>query len=143
MKRHSTLGSSQVPADWEKRDRTKLKRTRAWFEFHNCMNYAGNEEEKLDSVIIGLHTISSKLLKTSETIEDQANIHRADKFIDHVPEYEITIQNPNISRNKGCGSRIKSSREISIELGKGRKCSKCGKIEGHNARSCPQNKQSE
>lgn len=54
---------------------------------------------------------------------------------------KITIQNPVISRNKGCGSRIKSGGEVSSEERKRRKCSICGKIEGHNALSCPLLKQ--
>ncbi|KAK1358880.1 hypothetical protein POM88_043354 [Heracleum sosnowskyi] len=127
VKHYSFLGSSHMVNHCEKKDPKKLKRTRAWFEFQNCMNCAGEEEEKLDSVITGLKLISSSLTKTTFNNTDQGNAHRADKFIGPIPDKEISVKNPNISRNKGCGSRIKSSREISIEAGKGRICSCCKK----------------
>ncbi|KAK1363408.1 hypothetical protein POM88_038969 [Heracleum sosnowskyi] len=123
----------------EKRDPKKLKRTRAWIEFQNCMNRAGEEEEKLDSVITGLQLISSSITKTTDTDMEQGSAHRANKFIGPIPDKEISVKIPNISRNKGCGSWIKSSREISIKAGKGRTCCRCNQAVGHNKRSCPQN----
>lgn len=52
------------------------------------------------------------------------------------------VQNSNISRNKGCGSRLKSGKEVAMneQRDKRRTCSNCGKKAGHNARSCPVNK---
>ncbi|XP_074340775.1 protein FAR1-RELATED SEQUENCE 6-like [Apium graveolens] len=141
LKRHSFLGSSQVDALFEKRDKKKLKRTRAWFEFHNCMNHAEEDEEKLDSVITGLQTIASSITKDSDNNMDQGNAERVDKFIGPIPDTEISVQIPHVSRNKGSGSRIKSSREIAIEAGKRRTCSRCKLAAGHNARSCPLNKE--
>lgn len=142
VKRYSFLGASQISAQCEKCDIKKLKRTRAWFEFQNCMDLAGEEEEKLDSVITGLQSITSSLTKTTYNRTDQSGVYRVDKFLGPIPDNEISVKNPNVSRNKGCGSRIKSSREISIEAGKGRTCSRCKKDEGHNARSCVLNKES-
>lgn len=142
LKRYSFLGSSELKDICEARDRKKLKRTRAWFEFQNCMNLAGEDEGKLDSVITGVHEINVVLTKDKEKTHIEEEAHRADKFIDHVPQSEFSVLNPNMSRNKGCGSRIKSGREIGIETRKGRTCSRCKKVEGHNARSCPLNEES-
>ncbi|KAK1365732.1 hypothetical protein POM88_041293 [Heracleum sosnowskyi] len=135
VKRHSFLGSSQVKDICETWDRKKLKRTRAWFEFHNCMNIAGENEDKLDSVIKGIQSINDALTQSSDNTPVVEGSHRADKFIDHPPESEISVLNPNISRNKGCGSQIKSSREIASEMVMGRHCSKCNQS-GHNAHTC-------
>ncbi|KAK1383136.1 hypothetical protein POM88_020871 [Heracleum sosnowskyi] len=139
VKRYSFLGSSHMLHYCEKWDPKKLKRTRAWIEFQNCMNHAGEKEEKLDSVITGLQLISSSITKTTYADMDQGRAHRADKFIGPIPDKEIYVKIPNISRNKGCGSWIKSSREISIKAWKWRTCSHCNQEIGHNKRSCPQN----
>ena len=108
MKHHSTLGSNLVPPEFEKAKRKKLKRTRAWFEFHNSMNYAGEDEEKLDLILTALDSISSKLSRKPELNAEAWIVHRAERFIGPPTESEPIIQNLNISRNKGCGSRIKS-----------------------------------
>lgn len=98
------------------------------------MNFAGEDEDKLDSVITGVQSINAALTQSTDNTPLQG-VHRADKFIPPVPESEISVLNPNQSRNKGCGSRIKSSRELAIETGKGRQCSRCKDI-GHNTRTC-------
>ncbi|KAK1396433.1 hypothetical protein POM88_006296 [Heracleum sosnowskyi] len=140
IKRHSFLGSSQLKEICEARDRKKLKRTRAWFEFQDCMNQAGEDEDKLDSVLTGVQSINSLLAKNADDTPVQRGAHRADKFIVPVPESDVSVLNPNISRNKGCGRRIKSAREIAIETGNGRKCGRCNGS-GHNVRTCTQNKE--
>ncbi|XP_074360103.1 protein FAR1-RELATED SEQUENCE 5-like [Apium graveolens] len=142
LKRHSFLGSSEVNDICEARDRKKLKRTRAWFEFQNCLNTAGEDDEKLDLVLSGVHEINTALTKDKEKTPLEGGSHRANKFIGPVPQSDINVLNPNISRNKGCGSRIKNAQEIATETAKGRMCSRCKKAEGHNARSCPLNKES-
>lgn len=43
-----------------------MKRARAWFEFHNCMNHAGEDEKKLDSVISEVRLINDALTKDAE-----------------------------------------------------------------------------
>ncbi|KAK1351608.1 hypothetical protein POM88_054180 [Heracleum sosnowskyi] len=138
--RHSILGSTQVSDQCAKRARIKVKKTTAWFEFQTCMKNAGEDEFKVDAVITGLKTINSGIKDSSSTSTVLGGAQRVDKFIGPLPQSNISIQNPNISRNKGCRSRIKSSREISIEVGKGRKCGRCNQIAGHNARSCTFNK---
>ena len=108
------------------------------FEFQNLMNLAGDDEEKLDAIYAGLQ-------KTSNTVSDLMGpqaayglAHRADKFISPPESNEVTIQNPNISRNKCCGSRITSSRELSQQDRKKKKCSNCGQLVQHNACTCPE-----
>lgn len=86
VQNHSTLGSSETPVDSYSGDRSKLKRTRAWFEFNNCMNYAGEDEDKLDIVMSGLQEISSTLQDNRDNNEVQGQTHRADKFVGPVPQ---------------------------------------------------------
>ena len=50
------------------------------------------------------------------------------------------IFNPISSRNKGCGSCLKSNEEISMIFRKMRTCSICNKVDGYNARTCPTTK---
>ncbi|XP_074327493.1 uncharacterized protein LOC141665406 [Apium graveolens] len=90
LKRHSFLGSSQVKDICE-------------------------DEDKLDSVLNGVHEINTALTKDKEKTPLEGGSHRADKFIAHVPLLDINVLNPNMSRNKGCGSRIKSAQEIATE----------------------------
>lgn len=137
IKDHSTLGSSHEPADTDKCNRTKFKRTRAWFEFHNCIKYAGDDEEKIDRIITGLRSIGSALQKQTDGTHVEEPVHRGERFVGPVPQPETSIQNPLVSRNKGCGTRIKSSKENAMKVKIQRKCSNCGKTQGHNARTCP------
>lgn len=139
---HSTLGSSGAPLNTATHDMKRVKRTRAWFEFNNCLDYAGDDEEKLDAVMTCLKEISTKLQTNGENKDVQSLAHRTDKFIGPIPQNDDSIQNPLISRNKGCGNRIKSSKEISIKARKPRTCSLCNKTEGHNACTCPISKAS-
>lgn len=143
LKRNSVVGSQQIYDQCAKLDRMKMKRTNSWFYFQKSIDYAGEDEEKLDTVVSDLEGISSKLEAQKTNGSVQGSNHRSDKYVGPQRNGEINVHNPNISRNKGCGSRIKSSREISIEEGrdKRRKCSKCDMVAGHNARSCPLNKQ--
>lgn len=140
IRNHSFLSSSNNGDTCVDRDRAKLKRTRAWFEFNNCISVAGDSEEFLDTVLNGLKSVHSSLSEKKGSCNIDNSSNRADKFIGPMSESEISVRNPNISRNKGCGSRIKSSREISLENKGTRKCSICNKVGRHNARTCPEGK---
>ena len=137
MKNHSSIGSLETSSNCDKTKRTKLKRTRAWFEFESCLDLVGDEEDKLDMVRLLLRDIESKLQKDSEQNDELGQAHRADAFIEPVPLNEECVRNPNICKNKGSGSRIKSTREISIQSKGQCTCNICNKTEGHNARTCP------
>lgn len=74
------------------------------------MNNAGREdEEKLDSVLSGVRSINNAITKDRMNAFMQGGTHIVDKFIAPLPDSEISILNPILSRNKGCGSGIKSS----------------------------------
>lgn len=60
--------------------------------------------------------------EVKEKTHVQGGAHRADKFISLIPQSKISVLNPNLSRNKGCGSQIKSGRETAIETGEGKEC---------------------
>ncbi|KAK1367436.1 hypothetical protein POM88_042997 [Heracleum sosnowskyi] len=102
-----------------------------------------NVEKRHDT--LGSHEIPEYCAEVDEALQlnqtgvrfTEANIRA---LIDDEPRSNIVVvQNRNISRNKGCGSRIKSGKEKSMDAinAKRRKCSKCGEAAGHNARSCP------
>ena len=137
LKNHTFIGSLETPSNCDKPERTKIKRTRAWFEFESCLDLVGEDEDKLDMVRLMLRDMESKLQKDSEHDDEPRQAHRADAFIGPLPLNEECLRNPNISKNKGSGSRIKSTREISIQSKGQRTCSICNKTEGHNARTCP------
>ena len=107
------------------------------FEFQNLMNLAGDDEEKLDAIYAGLQKISNTISNLMGPHAAHGLAHGADKFISPPESNEVTIQNPDISRNKGCSSRIKSSRELSQQDRKKRKCINCGQLVRHNACTCP------
>ncbi|XP_063938020.1 protein FAR-RED IMPAIRED RESPONSE 1-like [Daucus carota subsp. sativus] len=138
LKNFSFLGSSDVNDQSNKDDRTKLKRTRAWFDFNNCLNLAGDDEGKLDSVLQALESVNSSLSEGLGSSDSAGKAHRVDKFYGPVSDKEISVQNPHVSRNKGCGSRLKSSREIAAQDRKKRKCGNCNKLVRHNVRTCPE-----
>ena len=137
LKNHTSIASLETPSNCDKPERTKIKRTRAWFEFESCLDLVGEDEDKLDMVRLMLRDMESKLQKDSEHDDEPRQAHRADAFIGPLPLNEECLRNPNISKNKGSGSRIKSTREISIQSKGQRTCSICNKTEGHNARTCP------
>ena len=140
---HSFLASCKDGSQCPNHDSTKLKRARALFDFHTCLTLAGDDDEKLDSIVSGLDMLKSELLEESSQKSLNTSQHRADRFVGPIPDNEVRVLNPNISRNKGCGSRIKSSRELSMEQRKKRKCSNCNQLVRHNARTCPMPKKSD
>ncbi|WOH13726.1 hypothetical protein DCAR_0833237 [Daucus carota subsp. sativus] len=137
LKNHTSIGSLETPSNCDKPERTKIKLTRAWFEFESCLDLVGDDEDKLDMVRLLLRDMESKLQNDSEQDGEPGQAHRADAFIGPLPLNEEGLRNPNISKNKGSGSRIKSTREIFIQSKGQRTCSICNKTEGHNARTCP------
>lgn len=72
-----------------------------------------------------------------ENIELEAFASRVEKFVGPIPTNEERVRNPFISRNKGCCSRIKSTKEISMQSRKQRTCGNCNKMDEHNVRTSP------
>lgn len=138
IQKHSFLFSSDSPHGRHNKDIKKFKRTRAWFEFNNCINLAGDDMDKIDSIFTGLQAISSSFTEKMVSDDNNDSTHRADRFFGPVPDGEINVHNPGVSRNKGCGSRLKSSRELSAQDRKKRKCGNCNQMVRHNARTCPE-----
>ncbi|KAL1803286.1 hypothetical protein ACET3Z_031933 [Daucus carota] len=76
----------------------------------------------------------------SRSSKIDGNAHRVDNFSGPVPEGEISMQNLDISPNKGCGSCLKSSRELGAQdEKKKKKCGNCNQLVSRNARrTCPE-----
>lgn len=104
------------------------------------MDYAGDDEDKLDIMMTGMQEMTSKLYCNGQATGIEEQPHRAEKFVGPIVGDDPLVQNPLQSRNKGCGSRIKSAKEIAVQTKKQRTCSICNKTEGHNARTCPMSK---
>ncbi|KAL9686737.1 hypothetical protein QQ045_031130 [Rhodiola kirilowii] len=51
----------------------------------------------------------------------------------------VVVNNPGLSRNKGCGKKIRGPREIAIEISKKplRSCGYCNELGLHDKRTCP------
>ncbi|KAK1354167.1 hypothetical protein POM88_047423 [Heracleum sosnowskyi] len=139
-KRHDTLGSHEIPDYCAEVDEVKLILNEIWFDFQSCMSATGHDRERALKMRAHVNTMKDDMKgSTSQTGVrlTEANIRA---LIDDEPRSDVVVvQNPNISRNKGCGSRIKSGKEKSMDAinAKRRKCSKCGLAVGHNSRSCP------
>ncbi|KAK1360473.1 hypothetical protein POM88_044947 [Heracleum sosnowskyi] len=117
-KRHDTLGSHEIP------------------------DYCAEVDERERALKMRAHVNTMKDDMKGSTSQTGVRLTEANirALIDDEPRSNVVVvQNPNISRNKGCGSRIKSGKEKSMDAinAKRRKCSKCRLAVGHNSRSCP------
>lgn len=139
---HEVLPSDEVLQHCAKIDRIKVKVNELNFEFQSCVNYVGVDEEKIDKMRGHVKLMKEDVKDLENGPSKKLSENVIDFLIGTTPHSKVVIQNPNISHNKGCGSRLKSGKEVAMNdsTEKRRKCSNCGKIEGHNARSCPLNK---
>lgn len=139
---HEVLPSDEVLQHCANIDHIKVKVNELNFEFQRCINYVGADEEKIDKMRRHVKLMKEDVQYQDNVPSEKLSGNVIDFLIGTTPQSEVVIQNPNISRNKGCGSRLKSGKEVAMDgsTDKRRKCSNCGKIEGHNARSCPMNK---
>ncbi|KAK1352738.1 hypothetical protein POM88_053169 [Heracleum sosnowskyi] len=115
-KRHDTLGSHEIPEYCAEVDELKLILNEIWFDFQSCMSDAGHDRERALKMRAHVNTMKDDMKgSTSQTGVrfTEANIRA---LIDDEPHSDVVVvQNPNISRNKGCGSRIKSGKEKSMD----------------------------
>ncbi|KAL8089074.1 hypothetical protein AgCh_038732 [Apium graveolens] len=139
---HEVLSSDEVLQHCAKIDRIKVKVNELNFEFQSCISYVGVDEEKIDKMCGHVKLMKEDVQDLDNGPSKKLSENVIDFLIGTTPRSEVVIHNPNINRNKGCGSRLKSGKEAAMNGSseKRRKCSNCGKTEGHNARSCPLNK---
>lgn len=133
------IGQQEVVKHCASLNRTKLKHSEMWFDFRSCISHVGTDEVKVDKMHERVNKLKAGICDTESNNANQGRHSETDKIIGCTPQGTIVIQNPNISRNKGCGSRIKSGNQIAMN-DKRRICGRCGKKEGDNARSCPREK---
>ena len=65
------------------------------------MESAGDDEEKIDKIMVSLQDINTNFLNKHCSEEGVDDPHRADKFVGPIPVEEPLILNPLSSRNKG------------------------------------------
>lgn len=138
---HEILGSNEISKEYTKDDHIKLKVSEMWFDFHSCINYVCLDETKVDKMRAPVKIMKDALQDPESVIHIQPSINDIDNMYVVYPQESVVVQNPNFSRNKGSGSRLKNGKEVAIEQrDKRRTCSNCGKKASHNAHSCPVNK---
>jgi hypothetical protein len=122
--------------------------------YSECKQIIGDICSMLQSCVLHPALNASKLKDLAEQVKDfkkQLNNDEADDFAAcRTQELEtltgiskpskIIVKTPHLSRTKGCGSRMKTGIEKSIEQSNKRKrtCKTCGQ-QGHDIRNCPQN----
>lgn len=121
-------------------DEVKSISTKVWFNFQSCMRAGGHDKEKLLKICTHFNIIKNDMKGSTS----HNRVHHSVANIYAVIDDEscsgiVGVHNPNISRNKGCGSWIKSVKEKSMESikDKRRKCSNHGQVPEHSARKCP------
>ena len=102
LQEQTFLGFTHDDAEYSSKERSKLKRTRAWFAFKNLINIDGDDKEKVDTILATMKHINTSFLETTRAQTNNSLAHRADWFITPVESEVVTIRNPDISRNKGC-----------------------------------------
>ena len=137
---HDAVDSHEIHDTCAQLNEVKQLTNEIWFDFQSCMSAAGQDKDKLLKMRTHVNTIKDDMkgstFNSGVRLTD-ANIYA---LIDAEPRSgPVVVQNPNISRNKGCGSRLKGGKEKSMAAAKDkrRKCSNCGQVAGHNARKCP------
>ncbi|WOG82010.1 hypothetical protein DCAR_0101169 [Daucus carota subsp. sativus] len=98
--RVKTIPRQFLKARWTKN--ALQDHTRAWFAFKNLINLAGDDKEKVDTILATMKHINTSFLETTRAQTNNGLAHRADWFITPVESEVVTIRNPDISRNKGC-----------------------------------------
>ncbi|KAK1369541.1 hypothetical protein POM88_035633 [Heracleum sosnowskyi] len=134
------LGATEILKQCANDDRIKHKVSEMWFDFHSCIDCVRHDETKVDKMRAHVKTMKDDV-QDSECAT-QPPINDIDYMYGVHPQESVVIQNPNISRNKGCGSRLKSGKEVAMNAQRDmrRTCSICNAKAGHNARSCPTKK---
>lgn len=135
----SELIASQVLEYCKVIESTKSCISDLWFEFNSCVTIAGLNKDRIDLIKKQLQEMKSLLLEGEENQGMQSKRDVIESLIGSQSNASenISVKPPQISRNKGCGKRIKSSVESTLHIPKRRKCKICGEIAGHNARTCP------
>lgn len=107
-----------------------------------CVNRLAND---LDKLMLYRNQLKELMLKADADILNPSPINNnamMASMLGVTEPLEVTIHPPECSRNKGCGDhkRMKSKKELAMEEAvaakKFRTCGKCGKHEGHNAKTC-------
>ncbi|WOG92215.1 hypothetical protein DCAR_0311478 [Daucus carota subsp. sativus] len=81
LQEHSFLGSNHVDAEYDNKERRKLKRTRAWFEFKSLINIAWDNEEKVDEILGTMKKMNNSFSESTRAQTNNVVAHRADRFI--------------------------------------------------------------
>lgn len=139
---HNVIGSQEILDHCMKVDEVKVMCNEIWFDFQSCMSNAGHNKEQVLKMRTFVNTMKADMVDSAPQTRIRLSEQNIYTLIDAEPRSDVVVQNPHISRNKGCGSRIKSGKEkaMAASSDKRRRCSKCNEVAGHNARTCPKPK---
>ncbi|XP_057529866.1 uncharacterized protein LOC130808406 [Amaranthus tricolor] len=116
-----------------------------WNEVHRCISLAEDDEDDLVELLHKMKLYSAKLLAKKNRGVEKTKRQELEKFLGCEAPTTITIQNPKQSSNKG-KRKEKDPQQKDTEdeeeqrVTKQRQCKSCGKVAGHNSRTCPHKK---
>ncbi|XP_074296918.1 protein FAR1-RELATED SEQUENCE 5-like [Silene latifolia] len=118
-------------------DEKQLEMTKLWSEVHETIGIiGGREKEDIQNLTNLIREFKEKLCPSSEKLSKEEEL---EKLLDCKASKEITILPPKISKNKGSGKRIVSSKSkaIAIVSKPKRMCKNCKQMAHHDERNCP------
>ena len=116
-----------------------------WNEVHRCISLAEDDEDDLVELLHKMKLYSAELLAKKNRGLEKTKRQELEKFLGCEAPKTITIQNPKQSSNKG-KRKEKDPKQKDTEdeeeqrMTKQRQCKSCGKVAGHNSRTCPRKK---
>ncbi|XP_057529083.1 protein FAR-RED ELONGATED HYPOCOTYL 3-like [Amaranthus tricolor] len=116
-----------------------------WNEVHRCISLAEDDEDDLVELLHKMKLYSAELLAKKNRGLEKTKRQELEKCLGCEAPKTITIQNPKQSSNKG-KRKEKDPKQKDTEdeeeqrVTKQRQCKSCGKVAGHNSRTCPHKK---
>ncbi|KAL2943943.1 Protein FAR1-RELATED SEQUENCE 5 [Bienertia sinuspersici] len=132
------LGGNLIE-DTTKMEAVKKKVGNLWSEIFTCVSMAENNEDCLDDFMKLIDGFKQSLLSRGNLQAFADKGKQMETLVDCPMPEEITILDPNKSKNKGTQKRIKGKREQAIEQHQKplRLCRTCQQMATHDSHNCP------
>jgi hypothetical protein len=111
-----------------------------WNEVHRCISLAEDDEDDLVELLEKMKLYSAELLAKKNRGVEKTKRQELEKFVGCEAPKTISIQNPKQASNKGKRKEKDIEDEEEQRVTKQRQCKTCGKVAGHNSRTCPHKK---
>lgn len=135
----STFAKKNVSPYSDINDSSHSILTDVWFQFQSCISMAGLDKDKLELIQKQMKELNCSLRGIVDMRSNKSKTDMIEALVGSRPVDKVVIQVPHESRNKGCGKRLLSSAEKSMNLQKKslRTCKLCGILCNHDSRNCP------